>query len=54
MTCFLLIAYLKMTYFYYFCGFMMTYINHDDMFFINCVFENDIILLFSRISNVIK
>ena len=39
MTCFLLIAYLKMTYFYYFLRIRN---NRDDMFFVNCVFENDI------------
>ena len=28
MTCFLLIAYLKMTYFYYFCGFVIIMITY--------------------------
>ena len=44
MTYFLLIAYLKMTCFYYFCGFLMSLNNHDDIFFINCVFENDMFM----------
>ena len=42
MSCFLLIPYLKMTYFYYFCELviiMMIYI-----FFANCVFKNDIFM----------
>ena len=43
MTCFLLIAYLKMTYFYYFLRISN---NYDDIFFANCVFENDIYVYF--------
>ena len=37
-TCFFLIAYLKMTYFYYFSRIRN---NCDDIFFVDCVFEND-------------
>ena len=37
MTCFLLIAYLKMTCFYYF---LLIRNNYDDIFFANCVFKN--------------
>ena len=43
-TCFLLITYLKMTYFYYFCGFVILWNNYDNIFFVNCVFENDIFM----------
>ena len=32
----------------------MNYIKYDDIFFVNCVFENDIFLLFLRIYDVIK
>ena len=42
-TCFSLIAYLKMTCFYYFLRIRN---NCDDMFFVNCVFENDISCIF--------
>ena len=46
MIYFLLIAYLKMTYFYYFLRiYDVTKIN-DDIFFVNCIFKNDIFLLF--------
>ena len=41
MSCFLLIAYLKMTYFYYFLRIRN---NYDIMFFANCVFKNDIFM----------
>ena len=46
MTCFLLIACLKMTYFYYFADLRCHKNNCDDMFFVNCIFENDMFLLF--------
>ena len=38
MTYFLLIAYLRMTCFYYFCGFVIIVMA---CFFANCVFENN-------------
>ena len=41
MSCFLLIAYLKMTYFYYFLRIRN---NYDIVFFANCVFKNDIFI----------
>ena len=40
-SCFLLIAYLKMTYFYYFLWIRN---NYDDIFFANCVFKNDMFM----------
>ena len=53
-TCFLLIAYLKMTYFIIFADLLIMKNNCDDMFFVNCVFENDMFILFLRIYDVIK
>ena len=41
MTCFLLIAYLKNVMFYYFLRICN---NYDIMFFINCIFKNDIFM----------
>ena len=42
MTCFSLIAYLKMT---CFLLFLRIRNNYDDIFFANCVFENDILCI---------
>ena len=44
MPYFLLITYLKMTYFYYFLRIRNVINNRDDMFFANCIFENDIFM----------
>ena len=41
MTYFLLIAYLKMTYFYYFLWIRN---NYDVIIFVNCIFENDMFM----------
>ena len=52
MTYFLLIAYLKITCFYYFLQIYDVIKNNcDDIFFINCIFENDMFLLFLLIRN---
>ena len=49
MTCFLLIAYLKMTCFYYF---LLIHNNYDVIFFVNCVFENDMFYVYFIISSL--
>ena len=49
MTCFLLIAFLKMTYFIVFSNLWCHKNKYDGMFFINCVLENDILCMFYNI-----
>ena len=46
MTYFLLIAYLKMTCFFIFAGLWCHKNNCDDIFFVDCIFENSMFLLF--------
>ena len=41
MSCFLLITYLKMS---YFCYFLRIRNNYDVIIFVNCVFENDMFM----------